>query len=174
MSNGIKVSIAKIMIAIAPALRREAGQLLNAKVAEVRFITVVLSFACPAVVAWLSRCAILDAGGETFAGDNALGRMVPRNRVMAVPRPKRWAGFVTVHRAGQGMRSGQLGRGTRASALVMAGDAFVARVVSRDSKSGIGPGGRIAAFVPRLLRSHRNEENPSIGSAAMSLRLPDR
>src|SRR5580704_13536313 len=84
------------------------------------------------------------------------------------------AGFVTVHRAGQGMRSGQLGRGTRASTLVMAGDAFAARVVSRDSKSGIGPGGRIAAFVPRLLRSHRNEENPSIGSAAMSLRLPDR
>src|SRR5580692_946072 len=115
MSNGIKVSIAKIMIAIAPAPRREAGQVLNAMVAEVRFITGVLSFACPAVVAWLSRCAILDAGGETFAGDNALGRMVPRNRVMAVPRPKRWAGFVTVHRAGQGMRSGQLGRGTRAS-----------------------------------------------------------
>jgi len=64
----------------------------------------------------------------------------------------------------------------------MAGDAVcsalgviaVLRVVSRDSKIGIGPGGRIAAFVPRLLRSHRNEENPSIGSAAMSLRLPDR
>jgi hypothetical protein len=50
----------------------------------------------------------------------------------------------------------------------------VLRVVSQDSKIGIGPGGRIAAFVPRLLRSHRNEENPSIGSAAMSLRLPDR
>ena len=83
-----------------------------------------------------------------------------------------------------GLRHSPLGRardefrttwsGTRASTLVMAGDAFAARVVSRDSKSGIGPGGRIAAFVPRLLRSHRNEENPSIGSAAMSLRLPDR
>jgi hypothetical protein len=47
-------------------------------------------------------------------------------------------------------------------------------VVSQDRKIGIDPGGRIAAFVPRLLRSHRNEENPSIGSAAMSLRLPDR
>src|ERR1700724_2919963 len=63
MWNGLRVSIAKIMIAIAPATRREAGQLLNAKVGEARFITVVLSFACPAVVAWLSRCEILDAGG---------------------------------------------------------------------------------------------------------------
>jgi hypothetical protein len=80
------------MIAIAPAPRREAGRLLNAKVAEVRFITVVLSFACPAVAAWLSRCAILDAGGQTFAGDNALGRMVPRNRTREAG-PGGWGGL---------------------------------------------------------------------------------
>jgi len=71
--------------------------------------------------------------------------------------------------------------GDARSTLVMAGGAVcsalgviaVLRVVSQNS-IGIDPGGRIAAFGPRLLRSHRNEENPSIGSAAMSLRLPDR
>jgi len=41
MSNGVKVSIAKIMIASAPAMSRDAGQLLSADGGEVRFITAV-------------------------------------------------------------------------------------------------------------------------------------
>jgi hypothetical protein len=47
MFNGVKVSITKIMIASAPAMKGEAGQLLSAEVGEVRFITVVLSFCMP-------------------------------------------------------------------------------------------------------------------------------
>jgi hypothetical protein len=45
-------------------------------------------------------------------------------------------------------------------------------VVSQDSKIGIEPWAELL----RLYRDcfNRNEENPSIGSAAMSSRLPDR
>src|SRR5205807_8964580 len=110
MSNGIKVSIAKIMIAIAPATRREPGQLRNAKVEEVRLITVVLSFACPEVSLgspaarplmpadrlssgimpwdeWYHAMALakLDlGGGRRSRGDRF------RDTVTALPRPKRW------------------------------------------------------------------------------------
>jgi hypothetical protein len=47
------------MIASAPAMSREAGQLLSDEVGEVRFVTAEPPFACPAVVAWLYRREVL-------------------------------------------------------------------------------------------------------------------
>ena len=47
MSDGVKVSITKIMIASAPAMKGEAGQLLSAEVGQVGFVTVVLCFRLP-------------------------------------------------------------------------------------------------------------------------------
>jgi hypothetical protein len=73
------VSITKIMIASAPAMKGEAGQLLSAEVGQVRFVTVVLSFACPAEVAWLYRRGVLDMGRKTFIQNNTMGRMAPCN-----------------------------------------------------------------------------------------------
>ena len=93
MFNGVKVSITKIMIASAPAMKGEAGQLLNAKVGEVRFVTVVLSFACPAVVAWLYRRGVLDMGRKTFIQDNTMGRMAPCNGTQGLGRPSTTQGL---------------------------------------------------------------------------------
>jgi hypothetical protein len=86
MSDGVKVSITKIMIASAPAMKGEAGQLLSAEVGQVRFVTVVLSFACPAVVAWLYRRGVLDMGRKTFIQDNTMGRMAPCNGTQGLGR----------------------------------------------------------------------------------------
>jgi hypothetical protein len=81
------------MIASAPAMKGEAGQLLSAEVGQVRFVTVVLSFACPAVVAWLYRRGVLDMGRKTFIQDNTMGRMAPCNGTQGLGRPSTTQGL---------------------------------------------------------------------------------
>ena len=67
MSNGVKVSIAKIMIARAPAMSREAGQLLSADGGEVRFITAVpLLHALRSMLAVFVPRSLRSQRGEPF------------------------------------------------------------------------------------------------------------
>jgi len=88
----------------------------------------------------------------------------------------------------EGLRHSPLGRardefrttwsGTRASTLAMAGDAVCSALgvcVSYQTTAILVSTPVAELYIcTTMFRSHRNEENPSIGSERMSSRLPDR